>query len=207
MGKKGGNKGGKKAKKAVDELAELQALRKRCQLLTSAMNNLKLSINITDEKGIEVIKNKTSIENEGKPVVLSTTTTIAHGCKMVVAQTQKNELFSYTMDCLPLHVWIADDKGANEYISNRWTDVTGVDPAGMSGWRWNEAIHPDDLPDLMAKYDHSIKTGEPLSVEFRLMRPDQTYRWLISQGSPVRGSDGNITQWLGIIKLFSFVNV
>jgi PAS domain S-box-containing protein len=39
------------------------------------------------------------------------------------------------------------------------------------------AVHPDDLPALVAAQQHALTTGEPLEFELRLRRADGAYRW------------------------------
>ena len=40
------------------------------------------------------------------------------------------------------------------------------------------AVHPDDLPALIAAQQRALATGEPLEFELRLRRADGAYRWL-----------------------------
>ena len=39
------------------------------------------------------------------------------------------------------------------------------------------AVHPDDLPALVAAQQHALMTGEPLTFELRVRRADGEYRW------------------------------
>jgi PAS domain S-box-containing protein len=51
-------------------------------------------------------------------------------------------------------------------------------------------IHPDDRDLVTAAFDASVVHGRPLNVEFRVVRPDGTVRWLKDQGDVFRGREG-----------------
>ncbi len=43
-------------------------------------------------------------------------------------------------------------------------------------------LHPHDRDRVRAAFDDSLRDGRPLNVEFRVVRPDGTVRWLHTQG-------------------------
>jgi PAS domain S-box-containing protein len=51
-------------------------------------------------------------------------------------------------------------------------------------------VHPDDRDAVAAAFDVSVRGGRPLSLEFRVVRPDGSVRWLRDQGD-VTGGDGS----------------
>ena len=50
------------------------------------------------------------------------------------------------------------------------------------------AVHPDDLPELVAAQQRALTTGEPLEHEMRLRRADGAHRWFHMRSR--RSSDG-----------------
>lgn len=59
------------------------------------------------------------------------------------------------------------------------------------------AMHPDDRRHYRDEMQRSATSLEPMAVEFRLVTPAGTTRWLRSQSQPERLADGS-TQWDGI---------
>ena len=47
-------------------------------------------------------------------------------------------------EALPQLVWGARPDGGCDYFSTQWTNYTGVRESDLLGWRWMDALHPDD---------------------------------------------------------------
>jgi PAS domain S-box-containing protein len=58
-----------------------------------------------------------------------------------------------------------------------------------------DAVHPDDLPRVIATWRESVETGCLYDVEERLCRADGVYRWFHTQGVPLRDTEGHIVLW------------
>ena len=64
-------------------------------------------------------------------------------------------------------------------------------------WGWTSAIHPDDIAVCQSKWEHSIRHGEPIEVEYRIRGADGSNRWFLVKGNPVRNPQGKIVRWIG----------
>ncbi len=62
-----------------------------------------------------------------------------------------------------------------------------------------EAIHPDDRPRVQAALDRQLE-GAASSVEYRVIRPDGSERWIHDQAFPIRSEDGGIRRVAGIAR-------
>ena len=51
--------------------------------------------------------------------------------------------------------------------------------------------HPDDLPRLAVEEEHSLASGEPLEIEYRIRRADGEWVWLHDEATPVLDMDGH----------------
>jgi signal transduction histidine kinase len=67
----------------------------------------------------------------------------------------------------------------------------------MNEGNWLRVIHPDDRQESLRKWSHTLKAGEPLSLEHRIRRQDGTYRWHLARGVPYRDVHGNVLKWFG----------
>ena len=98
---------------------------------------------------------------------------------------------------LPVICWTADATGSFDWYNHRWYEFTGQTPEEAVGWGWQAMHHPDDFLDVMRKWPHSIATGEPFEMEFRLRRRDGEYRWFIARAEPLRDDAGRVVRWYG----------
>jgi PAS domain S-box-containing protein len=101
-------------------------------------------------------------------------------------------------EAMPAMAFIADATGNIIYYNKRWYEYIGV-KEGTKGWGWkNKSIHhPDDLQKTIEVWKHSLNTGEPYEIEYRLRRYDGEYLWHIGKALPMRDGHGNIEMWLG----------
>src|SRR5262245_50375562 len=81
------------------------------------------------------------------------------------------------VDAIPVLAWCNLPDGSNEFLNQRWQDYTGLSQQEASGWGWQDAFHPDDLPRLMERWRVCLSSGESDEVEARLRSRDGVYRW------------------------------
>lgn len=115
-----------------------------------------------------------------------------HQRNVAHAATMENQL-SRVCDALPGLVWTALPDGQIDYFNQQWRDYTGLTSEQVSGV--GQAFHPDDQPEVMARWLHSVHTGEPYDHHARLRRADGIYRWFHSRGFPLRDVEGRIALW------------
>jgi diguanylate cyclase (GGDEF)-like protein/PAS domain S-box-containing protein len=97
----------------------------------------------------------------------------------------------------------------DEYI---YTDAAGVDghlgvplyaspgifrtlgrqvPLDRLNEEWEAAVHPDDTP-IFEDSNERMANGEPIEVEYRVVRPDGEVRWVLDRARPRRTPDGRV---------------
>lgn len=105
--------------------------------------------------------------------------------------------FAVLAETIPVIVWTADATGWLDWYNRGWYDYTGQTPEEAAGWGWQAAHHPEDFPKVMEAWPHSIATGEPFEMEFRLRGSDGIYRWFLTRIQPLRDQQGKIVRWYG----------
>jgi PAS domain S-box-containing protein len=65
----------------------------------------------------------------------------------------------------------------------------------LKGWTASDAVHPDDLPCVVAAWQRSVRDGQPYELEHRIRGRDGAYRWFHVRGLPVRDATGRILRW------------
>ncbi|MCB4820497.1 PAS domain-containing protein [Roseicella aerolata] len=105
--------------------------------------------------------------------------------------------FRILADTMPQMVWATQPDGFHDYYNRRWYEFTGVPAGSTDGEGWNGVFHPEDQERAWARWRHSLATGEPYEIEYRLRRADGVYRWTLGRALPVRDQQGRIIRWFG----------
>ena len=85
--------------------------------------------------------------------------------------------------------------GAVEDVNRAVLDYFGKTLEELKQWASTDAVHPDDLPGVIAVWSRSLESGQPYDIELRQRGADSVYRWFRVQGLPVRDADGRIIRW------------
>ena len=105
--------------------------------------------------------------------------------------------FRLLADAMPQIVWTATADGWIDWYNSRWFVYTGQTFEEAAGWGWRAVHHPDDLQEVMRRWPHSIETGEPFDMEFRLKGADGAFRWFLTRVLAIRNAAGAIVKWVG----------
>lgn len=90
-------------------------------------------------------------------------------------------------------------EGVFSYISPNWKDFTGYDAEESIGKSIIPYVHPDDIHLCIAFLNKVISTGQKQrGVKYRVKHKNGTWRWHVSNGSPLKNKDGETTSYLGI---------
>ncbi|MEJ2232077.1 MAG: PAS domain S-box protein, partial [Nitrospirales bacterium] len=91
---------------------------------------------------------------------------------------KSEEWFRLLTEAIPQQVWTAQPDGLLDYVNNRVIKYFERPFENIIGQGWQELIHPEDLPECLARWTEARETNQPYEIEFRLWRgSDQTYRW------------------------------
>ncbi|WDR06351.1 PAS domain-containing protein [Devosia rhodophyticola] len=115
----------------------------------------------------------------------------------VEALAESEAKFRTLADTMPQMVWSTLPDGMHDYYNARWYEYTGVPPGSTDGEAWNGMFHPDDRDRAWAAWRHSLATGEPYKIEYRLRHRSGNYRWTLGLALPIRDADGKIVRWFG----------
>jgi PAS domain S-box-containing protein len=96
-------------------------------------------------------------------------------------------------------VAIMTREGEVEFVNNQVLEYFGKTIGELKGWSTSEAVHPDDLPQAVAAWRHSVETGDPYDIDHRLRRADGAYRWFHSRGLSLRDAEGGVVRWYNLL--------
>lgn len=113
------------------------------------------------------------------------------------AMRDRETRFRTIADAIPQIVWVSRPDGFLDYVNRQWHNYTGVPESAGIGDSWLSLSHPDDQPRLSARWQHSLATGEPYEIAFRLLHRSGEYRWTLARALPLRNDQGEIVRWMG----------
>lgn len=94
-------------------------------------------------------------------------------------------------------IWSTLPDGFHDFYNDRWYEYTGVPAGSTDGTGWNGMFHEGDQKRAWAVWRHSLATGEPYHIEYRLRHRSGEYRWVLGRAQPLRDDSGRIVRWFG----------
>ncbi len=113
------------------------------------------------------------------------------------AMLRMNSAFRILTDAMPQMVWSTLPDGFHDYYNARWYEFTGVPAGSTDGEAWNGVFHPEDQDHAWGVWLHSLNSGEPYEITYRLRHHSGEYRWTLGRALPLRNEQGEIVRWIG----------
>jgi PAS domain S-box-containing protein len=84
------------------------------------------------------------------------------------------------------------------YVNEAYETLTGHSRGSLreNPTSYQDLIHPEDRVGILAKLEETLDIGQ-FDEEFRVIRPDQSVRWIWVRGFPVRDATGVVRQLVG----------
>ena len=115
------------------------------------------------------------------------------------SQGQKFEFMNLQLliDSAPALIHSGLPDGYLDFFNQTWLNYVGASMEELTGWKWTDRIHPEDVAAMVEKWRAAIATGDPFEHEARVRRADGEYRWMFHQNVVSRDERGNIVRWYG----------
>jgi len=85
------------------------------------------------------------------------------------------------------------------HLSEEWYRIYGFDPEkGPPVFEeWLQRIHPEDRTKFLGVFNRAIDVNSEYEVEFRILLPDETVKYIHAVGRPVLKAPGDLMQFVG----------
>lgn len=96
--------------------------------------------------------------------------------------------------------WIADaDSTKVLYVSPAFEEIWGrpVQTVYENAGSWIDAVHPQDLDRVRTALIQQ-RQGQCTRVEYRIIRPNGSIRWICDRGFPIRNEEGHVYRRVGV---------
>jgi PAS domain S-box-containing protein len=110
---------------------------------------------------------------------------------------ESEKRFRSLVDTAPVLVWMSGTDAACTFFNKPWLDFTGRSLAQELGNGWADSVHAEDVEGCKGQYLSAFESRRSFTLEYRLRRNDGVYRWILDNGIPRYGSDGNFLGYIG----------
>lgn len=109
----------------------------------------------------------------------------------------KDVLFKIMAENAPVLIWVSGPDKFRTYFNNTWLAFTGRGLEQEIGLGWTDDIHPDDKDRFLTIYNKAFEDRNPYTMEYRLRRHDNQYRWMLSTGKPIFSKGNSFRGFIG----------
>ncbi|MGW3243416.1 SpoIIE family protein phosphatase [Streptomyces sp. NPDC001070] len=97
--------------------------------------------------------------------------------------------------------WEWNVRTGEAYLDETARTVFGMSPQMYDGRleTWVELVHPEDLPWVIADAEDAARAAGGFAWEYRVRRPDGSFRWVQARGRSVLGEDGKAARLAGVL--------
>jgi PAS domain S-box-containing protein len=113
------------------------------------------------------------------------------------ALNESEQRFRTMADTAPVMIWISGTDKRRTYFNQQWLNFTGRTIDRELGDGWTDVIHPDDFARCLDTYDQCFDRRQQFTMEYRLLRADGQFRWVIDTGTPRLSPSGEFLGYIG----------
>jgi PAS domain S-box-containing protein len=110
----------------------------------------------------------------------------------------RDERIRALVDASAQIVWSVAPGGGAAEDSPSWRAFTGQSREEWLGDGWRRAVHPDDLPSMLAAWSQAAAMRTTFARELRLRHHTGEWRWMASRAVPLLNDEGEIREWIGM---------
>ena len=113
---------------------------------------------------------------------------------------ESEERLSLAVDSAGAGVWSLDFRTRLFWSTDRAREIFGYSPEEVITLeRFEASVHPDDRGLVRDAIERSVRAGEPVNLEYRIIVPgDGGVRWIASRGRPRFATDGKLERLMGV---------
>ncbi|MCE3234843.1 MAG: CheY chemotaxis protein or a CheY-like [Vampirovibrio sp.] len=182
-----------------DDLAEVTARIE--QAIQGSPSEMDFRIVLPDHS-IRWIQNKGRVffDAESKPDYMVGACIDITDAKIAQELLAKSEAhFRFISDTVPVMLWITDERHHSTYINKSWLDFTGQTEEEILGAGWLEKVHPEEQERVYKSFLMAANQKHEVNIEYKLLRHDGVYRYMLDKGSPLIDPEGNFKGYIGFV--------
>jgi PAS domain S-box-containing protein len=113
---------------------------------------------------------------------------------------ESEERLNLAADAAGAGLWTLDDGTGTFWATEKARNIFGYTPDEViSMGRFETSVHPDDWDLVRGAIERSVRAGESLAVEYRIIVPgNDRVRWIASRGRPTSMATGEPPRLMGV---------
>jgi signal transduction histidine kinase/PAS domain-containing protein len=141
------------------------------------------------------------VQDEGStPLAFVTITDVTERRKAEETLRERTEQLQLALQVSRMGVWRGDLRSGELTTIQGGGPISGlpdeISPSSVEAFL--ALIHPQDVPEVTARFLQATETGEAYHTEFRLILPDAGIRWVSAQGRCTLDATGKPTVMIGV---------
>lgn len=113
---------------------------------------------------------------------------------------ESEDLYRTTIELSGLVPWTADGTGQLETVGDGWYAMTGATVEQTIRAGWSDFVHPEDVGNAVAGWQHALATLTRVDVQYRLRQRDGSYRRCRAKGAPLVDPRTGTVRWYGTLE-------
>ncbi len=101
------------------------------------------------------------------------------------------------LEAAPILIWRSGLDAKCDWFNTAWLTYRGRRLEQELGDGWTEGVHPDDFDHCLQVYLDAFARRHPFDMEYRILRADGQYGWIVDCGVPMRDDDGDFLGYVG----------
>ena len=103
------------------------------------------------------------------------------------------------VDSAPVMLWMAGADRRFDWFNAAWESFTGRSLDELRGDGWLGLVHLEDIERCAGIYTASFEARQPFTLDYRLLRHDGQYRWVLDHGMPRFDGQGALAGYTGSV--------
>jgi PAS domain S-box-containing protein len=110
---------------------------------------------------------------------------------------ESEQRFRLVADTAPVLIWMSGPDKKFTFLNDGWLKFTGRSIDSELGDGWAEGVHAEDLQRCLDTYTQAFDLRKGFSMEYRLRRHDEEYRWVLDIGAPRFDQERSFAGYIG----------
>lgn len=135
---------------------------------------------------------------DGSPMVLVLGIEITEQKRIEETLARSRNFYLSLLEEFPALIWRSGADGKCDYFNKKWLRFTCRDIEQEIGDGWAELVHPEDRYQCLKTFFDAINEQKPFEMEYRLLRHDGEYRWVLNSGRPFHDLNDDFAGYIGV---------
>ena len=139
------------------------------------------------------------IKNSGETFLISSIEMALSLFEAQLSTRESEKRFRSMADSAPVLIWVSDEDKLFTYFNKQWLMFRGRTMEEELGMGWLVGVHPDDYETFLNMYTDAFHQRKSFEMEYRLLRHDGVYRWVLDRGIPRLAENDHFAGYIGSV--------